>query len=268
MDLLLESKRMWLFSYLIFVVILASLYFVSWENYIGKTCAIMLLDMLIIVLVFFIIIIFFKYNTYIRLVATCLYLGITIYEGINSYICKWYIIIPVFLITELYMLWNLGGVINCIIASGYKRKLEMDISYGIESYISYADEVDQFNKRNNLGFWSKVRVKREPRWQDLEFDTSGIEMFYIENALCGVNSYIWNKKVKKINKINTRLKEKNNALESNQTLYSEKESLDRVISKNNTAGIITNGLENSVEKLDGAVKRNRKKSRRILKRRL
>lgn len=117
MGLLLESKRMWLLSYFFSTIILGILYCDAWVYPIARTIGIMLFEIQIIMFVFFWLILSLKLNGYCRIIASIVYLGITIYEGVNGKLVKWYIIVPTFLVTEIYMLWNLGGVVNCAIAS-------------------------------------------------------------------------------------------------------------------------------------------------------
>jgi hypothetical protein len=190
--------------------------------------------------------------------------------GVNGNIKKWYIIIPIFLIAELYIIWNLGGIINCVIASPYKMRLDNAVSKGMYSYDDYADEVSNFNNRNNLNLWNKVKTKKEPNWQRLDFDMSGVELFGLEKSLFGIGSdiYRWNKNESNLNRINGRLEDKNNALMSNQAIYKEKENVDRIGAKTKFIGVNIDDIDASSENLSAKLKNSKTKAKKVLKRKL
>lgn len=196
MGLLLESKRMWLLSYMICVAFSVALYCFLWDYPIARTVGIMFFTIQSIMFVFFWLIIFFRWKSYCRTVVTIIYLGMTIYEGVNGYLVKWYIIIPIFLITVIYMLWNLGGVVNCAIASPYRDRINEKVRVGRYSYDSYAGDIDGYNIRNGLGFFTKIRKRKEPNWKRLSFNYSALEMFYLEDALVGIDESQWERKEK------------------------------------------------------------------------
>lgn len=268
MSLLLESKRMWLLSYIICAIIPCILYKLVWDTEIGKTIGIFFTEIQLVIFIFFWLILIFKWKTGCRLVATIAYLGITTYEGVIGNLCKWYVIILMFLITEIYMLWNLGGVVNCVIANAYKSKLNSGVSLGKTSYDAYVDEVENYNSRNNLDSWRKVKIRKEPDWEMLGFNSSGVEMFYFENAILGINTLYWERSELELNKINTRLDEKHRALYNSKAMYEEKELLNQIISKDKEVGVNTSSKEEQVKILNAVRRKNIKKEKNILRRRL
>lgn len=100
MGLLNESKRMWLLSYIFFAGIIGILYYYQWYSSIGKTVGYILATMQLIMLVEFLLIILFKWTSGCRIIASIVFLSLIIYEGVNDYLTKRYIIIPIFIITE------------------------------------------------------------------------------------------------------------------------------------------------------------------------
>lgn len=268
MGLLFESKRMWLLSYVICTLIPGALYYWLWDYPIAKTIGIMFIELQIIMFVFFLLILIFKWKVYCRAIASLVYLGITIYEGVMGNLIKWYIIIPVFLVTEVYMIWNLGGVVNCAIASPYRSRLNAKINVGQDSYGSYAGDLDEYNQRNSLGFFSKVRKNREPNWEKLRFNYTALEMFYFENAFIGIDSSQLDNKENKLDKINSKLSNKIDVLDSNRSLFEEKNTIDKISLKAKTAGLDTSGYDESREKLEAVRKKNVKTGNSILKKRL
>lgn len=272
MGLLLESKRMWLLSYLISTTIPVALYYFLWDYPVARTVGIMFFTIQAIMFVFFLLILIFRWKAYCRMVVTVIYLGMTIYEGVNGYLVKWYIIIPIFLVTVIYMLWNLGGVVNCAIAGPFRDRLNEKVRSGRDSYGSYAEDVEGYNIRNGLGFFTKVRKKREPNWKKLGFNYSALEMFYFEDALVGIDSSQWERKEKKLNKINNKLNDKNDVLydvlKNNKRIHDEKDSLDRIRVKAKSAGLDTSGYDVLRGKLEIVRKKNVKKEKGILRKRL
>ncbi len=268
MGLLLESKRMWLLSYMICVSISVALYYFLWDHSIARTTGIMFFTIQSIMFVFFWLIIFFRWKLYCRIVVTIIYLGMTIYEGLNGYLTKWYIIIPVFLVTVIYMMWNLGGIINCAIASPYRDRINGKVIEGRYSYDLYAGDIDGYNKRNGLVFFTKIRKKKEPNWKRLGFNYSALEMFHLENALVGIDVSQWESKENKLNKINNKLNDKNDALNNNMRIFDEKNSLDMIRAKAKSVGLDTSVYDTSRDKLEILRKKNIKKEKGILKKRL
>ena len=268
MGLLFESKRMWLLSYVICTLIPGALYYCLWDYPIAKTIGIMFIEVQIIMFVFFWLILIFKWKVCCRTIASLIYLGITIYEGVNGNLVKWYIIVPIFLVTEIYMLWNLGGVVNCAIASLYRDRLNGKVNVGRYSYGSYADDLNEYNRRNGLGFFTKVRKKKEPNWKKLGFNYTALEMFYFKDALVGIDSSQWDRKEIKLNKINSRLDDKLGALDSNRSIHEEKSTIDRIRVKAKSAGLDTLGYDASSEKLESVKNKNVKNGKGILRKRL
>ena len=270
MKLLLESKRMWLLSYVICTSIPMVLYCFSWDNLITKTIGIMFIEIQAIMFVFFLLILIFKWKAYCRTVATLIYLGLTIYEGINDNLVKWYIIIPVFLVTEVYMLWNLGGVVNCVIASSYRERLNSKVREGIDLYDLYSKDLEKYNERNELGFFTKVKKKREPIWEILDFNYTALQMFYFEYAFVGINELVLYIKERKLNEINRKLYDKNNALHSNLSIHEEKDSINKIVNKAKLGGLedLNFDYAGAKENLEIMRKKNIKKEKHILRRRL
>lgn len=268
MDLLLESKRAWLLSYGIVLGIIVCLYTFIGNNDIVKTICILLLEMELLIFISFFIIIIFEWKNGIRLVISIFYLGIMICNGINKLICKWYIILPVILIVELYMFWNIGGVINCIIASRHKAKLLEIISYGKNVYEEYRNKVKEYNQRNNLGFWIKVRIKKEPNWFDLGFNTTGLDMFSFGDALFGINTSQWVRKEERLNQIISNLYDKHDALDNNESLINEKNMIDRIKDKSKIIGATTYALDEQEKEVNMLINKSRKVEKKLLKKRL
>jgi hypothetical protein len=164
----------------------------------------------------------------------------------------------------------LGGIINCVIASPYKIRLDDAVSKGMYSYDDYADEVSNFNNRNNLNLWNKVKTKKEPNWQRLGFGMSGVELFGCEKSLFGISNdiYRWNKNENNLNRINGRLDDKNNALMSNQAIYKEKENVDRIGAKAKFIGVNIDDIGASSENLGAKLKNSETRAKKVLKRKL
>lgn len=268
MELLFESKRMWLISYTICTVIPITLYYFLWEYPIARTIGVMCFVTQSIILVFFLLIVIFKWTLGCRTIAFILYLGITIYLGVTGMLVKWYIIIPIFLATDVYMLWNLGGVANCIIAGPYRKRLNEKINTGRGSYGSYAGDIGEYNDRNKLGFFTKVRKKREPKWNELGFDSGALQMFNFWDAVLGISSQQWDNKEKKLDRINSRLNDKNSALYNNRSIHEEKACLHRISGKAGEAGLDTTGYDKSGRTLEKVRKKNVKKEKKVLRKRL
>lgn len=262
-----ESKRTWLLSYLVCSSIALALYIFSRNTHIGKTICILVIEMQILMLVFFLLVIIFKWNNGCRRILTLFYFGGSIYLGINHYISKWYIIVPVSLLLIFYMLWNIGGVKNCIIAYKYKIQLNRVVSESKSSYAGYKNGVGQYNIRNGLGFWAKVKTKKEPNWKNYEFHSSGLSMFSIADALSGITTDRWENQITKVSKINTGLGKKHKALRNNESLYEEKYMINRIREKMEDFNEETKGLDKSIKALDSEIVKSRKKEKKILRKR-
>lgn len=267
-ELLFESKRRWLLSYIIGILISGVLYGRLWDYPIARTIGIMLIGNQIIMFVFFWVILIFSWKIGRRTIANLIYLGITIYEGVNGYLVKWYIIVPLFIVTEVYMLWNLGGVVNCIVASPYRDRINGKVDVGRYLYNSYIDDLDGYNEKNDLGFFSKVRKRREPNWKNLAFNYTALDMFCFKEALVEISSLQWDRKESELDKINSSLSDKLDALDSNQSIHEEKSALDRIRSKAKSVGLDTSKFDASSESLEVVRKKNVKSGKVILKRKL
>lgn len=268
MELLFESKRKWLLSYIIGILISGVLYGRLWDYPIARTIGIMLIGNQIIMFVFFWLILIFSWKISRRTIAFLIYLGITIYEGVNGYLIKWYIIVPLFIITEVYMLWNLGGVMNCIVASPYRDRLNGKVDVGRYSYDSYIGDLYEYNVRNGLDFFSKVRKRSEPNWEKMAFNYTALDMFCFKEALVGISSSQWDRKESEIDKINSCLSDKLDALDSNQSIHEEKSALDTIRSKAKSVGLDTSKFDASSESLEFVRKKNVKNGKVILRRKL
>lgn len=268
MELLMSSKRAWLLSYFIFVILECVLFLFARGNDGGKTALILIGEMQILILLFFFFIVIFKWKSFCRAFLVILYLIGTVYLGVNHIICKWYIIIPISIVLIVYMFWNIGGVVNCIVANRYKVYLDTTLKNNYELYDAYKEKVEKYNTRNQLGFWTKVRAKKEPNWYRLGFNSSGLQMFCIVDAFFGVSTIVWEQNISKLKKINANLFDKHGALDNNYSLYEEKETIDRIRNKNNDMGGSTDFFGKQEEMLNNKIESNRKKEIRILKRRL
>lgn len=268
MKLLVESKKIWILSYIICTIIPGILYCLLWDYPNARTIGIMFIEVQVIMFVFFLFILIFNWKVCCRIVASLIYLGVTIYEGVNGNLVKWYIIIPVFLITEVYLLWNLGGIINCVIASPYRDRINEKVNVARSSYDSYANALESYNSRNNLGFFTKVRKKREPNWEKLGFNYSALDMFCFVDALIGINTSKLDKKEEDLNNINSNLEDKNSALYNNWSINEEKDVINRIGVKAKTTGLDSLNYNATSEKLDVVRKMNVIKEKKILRKKL
>ena len=137
-----------------------------------------------------------------------------------------------------------------------------------QSYEEYRDKIEKYNTRNNLGFWTRVHTKREPDWGKMRFDSSGLKMFYIEEAIFGIDITEWEKNIKRLDRINIRLSDKNNTLDKNENIFDEKEIIERIKNKSKSIQIDTVKLEEQERMFDSKIKINRKNEKKILKRKL
>ncbi|MFR6592094.1 hypothetical protein [Catenibacterium sp.] len=268
MDLLDESRGIWLSSFIICTLFPIILHIFAGKSIIGRTIRIQFIQVQIVVFVFFIYFIFA--DTVNRAIPALVYLIITLFSGKFGIISKWYIIIPVFIITELYLLWNLGGVKNCLIASPYKEELDKAILSGHDEYNKYAAEIDEYNKRNNLDFFTRVRIKREPNWNKWGFNSSGYEMFEFGNALAGLEfSTIvrWEKNEERLREISKKMYDKHEAVISNAALHDEKDLIDKIVKKKQESGLYKGNIDCQKGKINGEIQENMKKEKKILRRR-
>ena len=268
MDLLGESRKIWLSSFIVCTVIPFLLRIFRSSSIIGRTIRVQFEMAQLVVLFFFIYIVCFKAVS--RFFPFFSYLMITIVFGIRGYIHKWYIIIPIFIILELYIVWNLGGVINCIIASPYKERINEATSLGEKSYGKYAKEIKEYNQRNDLKLFSGVRRKWEPRWGWLDFNFSGCELFSIEKALLGIGYLVerWEKNETKLNNINSGLKVKRDVIKENIGAHEEKKMVGDLIKDRKEFGLQSKDMEQNQDKLNEKIKGNLKAEKRILRKRL
>ena len=166
------------------------------------------------------------------------------------------------------MFWNLGGIINCVVANEYKKQIEKIIDECKNSYKEYSNRIDEYNKRNDLSFGTKVRTKKEPNWNKLGFDSSGLEMFCFPDILFG-NTSRWERKISKLNGIISDLNDKHEVLnrdeELYEELYDEKCRIDRIRDKGKSIGkeIVINDT-----KIDTVMRKNRKIVKKRLRKKL
>lgn len=215
--------------------------------------------------IFFILISIFKWTVWIRRIVTVLYIGATIYGWINGYISRWYVIIPTGLVMIIFMLWNLGGVKNCIIASSYKSALVKLGARLNAEYNDYSSGVDRYNTRNGFGFFTKVRKKRRPNLMWYSFNSTGLDMFVIEDALLGVSTADWESKIEKLNSKIGKLMDKNDAICADETISEERSVFKNIRNQNRELGIYDPSHDLIINNLDEKKKTGIKKQKKILK---
>lgn len=206
--------------------------------------------------------------TWVRRILVVMYIGATVYGWINNYIKRWYVIIPSFLIMSFFMMWNLGGVKNCIIASAYRAKLNNLISRVNSEYDKYSSGVDRYNARNGLGFFNKVRKKRKVNLAWYGFNSSGINMFALEDAVFGVSTSVWKTKVGKLNKKISRISDKNDAIFADETISDERRRFNDVKKMNREMGYYNPDYDKISVELDSQKKKGIKAQKKILKKRI
>ena len=231
MLMLKETKKSWLVSFIVIIIIAVFLLFRN--NSICTTIAWLIFSSMSITLLFFLVIVFMKRIKGCRGVALLLFLLITIYEGINNYIEKWYVIIPAFIILCTYMFWYLGGVKNCIIVSMYKMWLEKGIKEAKELYAEYLAGIENYNIMNNGFLFRKIKVSKEPAWERYKLKLTAADMFEINNAFVGVDIENMQKKVNKVKSIISNLYDKNEIINSDKSMQKELELMDNIISEHN-----------------------------------
>ncbi len=268
MELLSESKRKWLLYYVICTIIPSVLYYFFWDNPIVRTVVIMFIGIQAIIFVFFWLVLIFKWKAHCRMIVTLIYLGFTIYEGINGNLVKWYIIIPTFLFTEVYMLWNLGGVVNCIIASPHRNTLNSKISAGIVLYNKYSGGLDVYNENNGLGFFKKVRKKKAPDWKKLGFNYTALDMFQFDIAINGIDVLQFEIKEQKLDEIINDIDDKNDVIAGNSRIHDDKVRIDKIYEEAKSMGVDLSEcgeIGKDIEIING---KNIKAGKPILKRKL
>lgn len=265
MDLLFQSKRAWLLSFLIFVGLDAVIYYfgfnIDWLN----TICLMMGAMLVGMAVFFIFISIFRWTAWTRRIVTVLYIGAIAYGWINGYISRWYVIIPTGLVMFLFMMWNLGGVKNCIIASPYKSALARLGARMNAEYNDYSSGVDRYNNRNGFGIFTKVRKKRRPNLMWYSFNSTGLDMFALEDAFLGVSTADWESKIGKLNSKIGKLMDKNDAIYADETISEERSVFKDIRNQNRELGIYDPNHDLIMNNLDDKKKTGIKKQKKILK---
>ena len=216
----------------------------------------------------FILMVLFRWITWVRRILVVMYIGATVYGWINNYIKRWYVIIPSFLIMSFFMMWNLGGVKNCIIASAYRAKLNNLISRVNSEYDKYSSGVDRYNARNGLGFFNKVRKKRKVNLAWYGFNSLGINMFALEDAVFGVSTSVWKTKVGKLNKKISRISDKNDAIFADETISDERRRFNDVKKMNREMGYYNPDYDKISVELDSQKKKGIKAQKKILKKRI
>lgn len=266
MGLLMSCKRVWLLPYILVTTMVFVLYFCGIKSIATKTIIILTVEMQSLMLVFFIFVLICKWKRQCRLILSVLYIVGAIYLSVNKIIGKWYVIVPISVVLLVYMLWNLGGIINCIVADKYKKQLCMALDNTQRYYYEYKEKVLEYNSRNQLSFWSKVPVQNEPNWYRLAFNSSGIEMFDIIKALVGVYTAGWEIKISELNRINESLKDKHGVLDGNNMLFKEKKAIERISNKSDEIKQKTETFSAKEEIVNKKILNNRKAERKILKR--
>ena len=225
------------------------------------------MEMQILMFGFFLLILLFRWRRWCRTILALFYVGGSIYLGVNHFIEKWYIIIPISILLLFYMLWNIGGVVNCVAANKFKLFLDKVVSETQGSYDDYKDGIEKYNVRNGLGFWSKVKTKREPKWKKYEFGATGLEMFALENALLGIRTKHWERRISKVSKISSNLGDKHSALRNNESLYEEKDMISRIREKNDSFGGSTGNFDEQRSAINFQIDKSREREKKILKKR-
>lgn len=268
MDLLFESKRAWLLSYSICVCLTITIYKFWYDKDWLKTICLMMGAMLVGIALFFIPIVLFKWTTWVRRILIVLYIGATAYGWINDYINRWYVIIPSFLVMSFFMLWNLGGVKNCIIASPYRSEIE-NLAYRVnDEYDKYSSGVDRYNSRNGFGFFTKVRKKRRVNLIWYSFDSSGVSMFALEDAVFGVNTADWKFKVQKLNEKIDKISDKNAAIYADESISDECRRFSDLKKRSREMGNYNPDDDEISIELDNRKKKGIKTQKKVLKKRI
>lgn len=265
MDLLFESKRAWLLPYSIFCCLTIAIYQFWYDKDWLKTIGLMMGAMLIGMALFFILIVLFRWTTWIRRILIVLYIGATVYGWINNYIKWWYVIIPSFLIMCFFMVWNLGGVKN---SSPYRKKLKNLGSRVNSEYDNYSSGVDSYNSRNGFGFFTKVRKKRKVNLAWYGFNSSGINMFALEDALFGVSTSDWESKVGKLNKKIGRISDENDAIFADETISDECRRFNDIKKTNREMEYYNPDHDKISAELDRQKKKGIKAQKKVLKKRI
>lgn len=268
MELLLESKRKWLFSFLFFggidTFLLLFQHDINWL----KTISLMIGIMLILMVMFFLIIILFKRIYWVRFLLFVSYTIIIIYAWIMNYINYWYVIIPVYFIMSLFMIWNLGGVRNCIIAAPYQRKIYELVFKINKDYKSYSSLVDEYNNANGFSFFSKVRKKREPNLNKYGIDLSGLSMFKMEYAIYGIKTDLWERDIIKLNEKIGNIEDKIRVMNNDKIISNERNRLENLGEKSKQIGYDNQEHKIIMEKLNMKKKKGIKLQKKVLKRRI
>lgn len=268
LDLLFESKRAWLLPFVLLLGITITIYFKWFEKDWMKTICLMMGTMLLGMTMFFLFIILFRWTTRGRRILLILYTIFTIYCWINGYIGHWYVVIPSFLTMVFFMIWNLGGVENCVKASPYKKKLS-DLCEVINlEYDDYSEGVDRYNSRNGLGFFSKVRKKRKVNTAWYNFNSSGLDMFTLEYALFGVSTLGWEKNIEMLYRKISRISEKKDAIYADEIISDEYERISNIKRKNLEIGYVDKKNDIILAELNDKKKSGIKKQKKILRRRI
>lgn len=266
MDLLSESKKIWLGSYLFNTLILFLLYRFAWDKSIGKTIGIMFFGMQILIVLFFVKIVVFGKIQNVRTLPVIIYLGFVIYEGMKGNLHRWYIIIPIFLIASINIIWNLGGVSNCIIASPIRKCLNSKVEETKQRYNEYYQKLKEYNERNQLGYWTKIKVKKAPDWERMGFHYTALWMFIDSNAIVGVDFSECERKLSELNEMAERLNEKLLALHNNDTNHQEMKELNKMINRQKKLGRDVTKENQRLQDCEVEMKINMKKEKKVLKR--
>jgi hypothetical protein len=220
-----------------FTLLIYLLYRFAWDSTVGRTVGLILIELQSLMLIAFFLIVIFKWHTWCRILFSFFYIVLTIFECMIGNLHRWYIIIPVYLFTEIYMIWNLGGIINCVIAAAYKKRLDSGIENGKAAYQQYVVDLKNYNLDNGLNYFRKIRKKWEPFWEKHEFHGSGIAMFELKKAFRGIDTDEWDRSINELDQINSRIGEKQQVFLENKSLQEEKNMLFKAISTEQSNGL-------------------------------
>lgn len=142
-----------------------------------------------------------------QIIGSLFYFAASIYACITVGFSRWYLILPYMLLMELLYVYLAGGIKNCYVAEYYQDRIAALVSDNQVLYKEYAQEAEDFNSGNGLGFFRKVRVKHEPKWERYHANVTTSDLFGFYAAISGIPTSEWESTVAK--------------LEDNQRIYHE-----------------------------------------------
>ena len=204
-----------------------------------------------------------------RVLFELIFISFTIVLSCLGKISPWYISVIACILNSIYMMWIIGCVRNYDTAIKQINETQQKINEGKLSYNNYSNGLEEFNSANNLGFFSRVRKKREPNWQKYNIKYNMEDIFGFGSALLGIDSSEYNRKSDKLNKCNTNLSGKNNAIESDRTLRHEKNALEKYMERKQ---LLLNQedlqMKQNINKLNSIHKNNLKVAKKILRKKI